>query len=99
LLRVEGKDGIWNINDYLTEAVGYWGRINDIRQRLNDEVRIAKDHGQKDVTLVDAYLYPERVKGTSGTLLEGDNPLLQRPKVTPITESQMRLMEKPSAEI
>ena len=61
LLRMVAKGGIWDISDYLPEAIKKWESINDIRGRLQDEIKLAADHGQKGVTLVDVYLHPREM--------------------------------------
>jgi hypothetical protein len=90
LLRMVAKGGVWDVSDYLAPAIRKWESINDIRPRLQSEIAIARDHGQKGVTLVDTYLYPDKVQGTTRNLGDfGPEP----PKVDKITESLMRLME------
>lgn len=95
LLRMVAKGGVWDISDYLPEAIKRWESINDIRPKLQDEIRLAHDLGQKGVSLVDVYLYPEKVKGTTG----GFGDMVERPRVDAITESLMRLLDKKPKDI
>ena len=95
LLRMTAKGGIWDIHDYLPGAIRHWESINDARDKLDAQIKTAKEHGQKGVSLVDVYLYPERVKGTT----RGFDFAPERPKLDPITEALMRLMELKPAEM